>query len=241
MPFLSIILPAHNEVGRLPETLKNIEAYLAKQTYTYELIVVENGSSDQTLEVAQSFREKMPYLRVLHEDLGGKGRAVRRGMLEAVGDYRFFCDVDFSMPMDQINRFFPPILQGIDIAIGSREAPGAVRYDEPVYRHLAGRVFTNLVKFSALPTLEDTQCGFKCFTRRAAENIFKFQTMMGWSFDVEILYIAQRRGFKITEVAIPWYYNSQSRIHMAKDSWDMLRDIITIRRNGRLGLYDQKP
>jgi len=239
-PFLSVIIPAHNEENRLPGTLQEIDQFLAQQAYTFEVLVVENGSSDRTYEIARSFQPRMAYLKVLHEDQGGKGRAVRRGMLEAHGEYRFFCDVDFSMPITEINRFFPPQLKGIDVAIASREAPGAVRYNEPLYRHLAGRVFNTLVRFSALPGLQDTQCGFKCFHAPAAEEIFPCQTMMGWSFDVEVLFIARRWGYQVVEIPIPWYYGQSSRVRMLHDAWHMALDILAIRQNARRGLYDHR-
>jgi dolichyl-phosphate beta-glucosyltransferase len=171
--------------------------------------------------------------------LSGKGRAVRRGMLEAHGEYRIFCDVDFSMPITEVNRFIPPALKNIEVAMASREAPGAVRYGEPAYRHLAGRVFNTLVRWIALPKLQDTQCGFKCFRGEVADEIFPRQTMMGWSFDVEVLFMARCWGYKIVEIPIPWYYSPQSRVHMLSDSWKMFRDMLIIRSNARRGLYDR--
>ena len=184
-PFLSIIIPAHNEEKRLPATLKQIHAFLNTQEYDAEIVVVENGSHDKTLEIAQQFCDRIPYLRVLKEERRGKGLAVRTGILEARGEYRFFGDADLSMPIEEINRFIPPVLPELDIAIGSREAPGAVRYHEPFYRHLIGRVFNSLVRLMALPGLQDTQCGFKCFRAAVAEEIFPLQTFTGMSFDAE--------------------------------------------------------
>ena len=143
------------------------------------------------------------------------------------------------MPVSEINRFIPPAVRQVDVTIASREAPGAVRYNEPAMRHLAGRIFNTLVKVAALPGLQDTQCGFKCFRAPVAEEVFRRQTMMGWSFDVEVLFIAQLRGYKIIEVPIPWYYNSQSRIRMLTDSWRMTLDIIAIRRNAMRRVYDR--
>lgn len=236
-PYLSIIIPAHNEEARLPRALGQVFAFLEKQPYASEVIVVENGSTDRTLVIAQRFAANFPSLRVLHEDLAGKGRAVRRGMLEGRGEYRFFCDSDFSMPVEQINRFLPPAAQA-DIVIASREAPGAVRYHEPHYRHLTGRVFNALIRLLALPGLQDTQCGFKCFRADAAEDLFRRQTIMGWSFDVEILFIARQRGYTICELGIPWYFNPDSRVSVLRDSWRMLLDILSIRRKARRGVYD---
>jgi hypothetical protein len=173
----------------------------------------------------------------LHEELPGKGRAVRRGVMEAHGEYRFIADADFSMPVEEISRFLPPACS-CDIAIASRETPGAIRYNEPAYRHLTGRVYNYLIRSLVLPGLQDTQCGFKCFRAAVAEDVFRFQTLTGWSFDVELLYVARRRGYTITEIGIPWYYNPGSKINVLRNSWRMFLDLLTIRRNARRGVYD---
>jgi hypothetical protein len=167
----------------------------------------------------------------------GKGAAVRRGMLAAAGEYRMMLDADLSMPVSEINRFLPPQLSGVDIAIASREAPGAVRYNEPPYRHFGGRVINAMIKLLALPGLEDTQCGFKCFSGRAAEDLFSKQTITGWSFDVEILFIARRRGYQIAELPIPWYYSGQSHVKPLQDTTRMFFDLLLIRSNAARGVY----
>jgi glycosyltransferase involved in cell wall biosynthesis len=238
IPFLSIVIPAHNEASRLPPSLLKIQEFLALQPYSAEVLVVENGSLDRTLEIARDFARSVPFLRVLHEEERGKGLAVRRGMLEALGEYRFICDADLSMPIEQVNRFLPPALAQPEIAIGSREISGAVRYHEPAYRHLIGRVFNTLVRWAALPGLQDTQCGFKCFHRAAAEAIFPLQTLPGMSFDVEVLYIARKLGFSIQEVPIDWYFDPDSRVRLVQDSMRMFTDLMAIRRNAQQGLYD---
>lgn len=238
-PLLSLIIPAYNEEKRLPLTLDSVMAYLASQPYQAEVLVVENGSQDRTLEIAQDFSSRYPSLQVLHTDERGKGRAVRLGMLAAKGEYRFMCDADFSMPVDQISRFIPPTLDGYDVAIASREAPGAVRYNEPHYRHVVGRVYNWMIRLLALPGLQDTQCGFKCFRSVVAEELFNLQTLTGWSFDVELLFIAQRRGYKIIEIGIPWYFNSESKIKVMKDSLQMGIDLLRIRLNAVRGAYDK--
>lgn len=238
LPFLSIVIPAHNEEQRLPPSLRKIYNFLETQPYAAEVVVVENGSQDRTVEVIRSFMQQMPYLRLIQESGRGKGLAVRRGMLEARGEYRFICDADLSMPIEQITRFIPPQLAHPDVAIASREIPGAKRYNEPVYRHLIGRVFNTIVRWMALPGLQDTQCGFKCFQAQAAEQVFKRQTMLGWSFDVEILFIARKLGYQILEVPIDWYYEPGSRVHLVQDSLRMFLDLLTIHNNARKGLYD---
>ncbi|HTX92342.1 MAG TPA: dolichyl-phosphate beta-glucosyltransferase [Anaerolineales bacterium] len=238
-PFLSVIIPAHNEESRLPRALGELFAFVDKQEYASEIVVVENGSHDRTFEVAQKFTQHFPNLKVLHEDQPGKGRAVRRGVLTAGGEYRFIADADFSMPVKEINRFLPPACTS-DIAIASREASGSVRYNEPAYRHLTGRVFNLLIRTLVLPRLQDTQCGFKCFHAPVAEDIFRFQTLTGWSFDVELLAIARRRGYEISEIGIPWYYTPGSKINVLRDSWRMFLDLLAIRSNARRGVYDVK-
>jgi len=240
-PHLSIVVPAHNEELRLPGSLSRILEHLRQQPYSWEVLVVENGSSDRTAEVAEGFAQATPGLRVLREARRGKGLAVRRGMLEASGEYRFICDADLSMPIDQINRFLPPQLPDPQVVIASREVPGSVRYGEPEIRHLSGRVFNTLVRWIALPGLQDTQCGFKLFRDDIAEDVFQRQTIFGWTFDVEVLFIARLHGYTITEVGVPWYYNADSKVRMWQDAWNMVTDLIHIRRNARRGVYDAAP
>jgi dolichyl-phosphate beta-glucosyltransferase len=157
---LSVIIPAHNEERRLPATLERVLDHLGAQAFTWDVWVVDSGSTDRTAAIANQFAQRHPQLHLVKESRPGKGLAVRRGMLAASGDYRFICDADLSMPIEQVNRFLPPQLNGVDVAIGSREAEGAVRYDEPLHRHMIGRVFNNLVRIMAVPGIQDTQCGF---------------------------------------------------------------------------------
>jgi dolichyl-phosphate beta-glucosyltransferase len=236
-PFLSLIIPAHNEETRLPDTLRRVLEFASQQAYDMEVLVVENGSQDQTFKIAQDFVSLHPQVRVLQNAQSGKGRAVRQGMLAALGEYRFMCDVDLSMPVDEINRFIPPQLSDCDIAIASREAPGAVRYGEPRYRHFVGRIYNGLIRLLALPGLRDTQCGFKCFTAEAANDLFPRQTLTGWSFDVEILFIARLLGYKVAEIPIDWYYNPLSKVSVVRDSFKMGIDLLTIRLNSLRSIY----
>jgi glycosyltransferase involved in cell wall biosynthesis len=237
-PFLSIIIPAHNEESRLPATFEKIAAFLKAQPYTAEVVVVENGSTDRTYSLAQGYTATIPGLKVIHEEQRGKGLAVKRGMLEARGEYRFICDADLSMPIAEIHKFLPPALPSMEIAIGSREAAGAIRYEEPGYRHFIGRVFNLMVRVMALPGLQDSQCGFKMFRGDIAEKVFPLQTLGGMSFDVEVLFIARRKGYRITEVAIPWYFNPDSRVRLFRDSFRMFFDLVSIRLNALRGRYD---
>jgi glycosyltransferase involved in cell wall biosynthesis len=238
LPFLSLIIPAYNEEERLPRTLTKIQAFLREQPYEAEVLVVENGSSDRTAAVAEEFA---PEVRLLRESNRGKGLAVRRGMMESAGEFRFICDADLSMPIEEVNRFLPPKLDDYDIAIASREVAGAIRHNEPAYRHWIGRVFNLLVRAIAVPGFQDTQCGFKCFTAEAAEALFPLQRIDGWTFDVELLYVALRLGYRVKEVPINWYYFPGSRVRIVQDSWLMLADLFRIRSNWRRGLYQQRP
>lgn len=239
-PRLSIVIPAYNEEARLGGSLQQVADFVARQDYPIEVVVVDNNSSDRTQAIAREFAAELPYFRVLFEGTQGKGAAVRTGMLAARGAYRFICDADLSMPIEDVVRFLPPQLNNYDIAIGSREAPGAVRYDEPWYRHLMGRVFNTIVRLFAVPGFQDTQCGFKMFRSEVAEDLFPLQTMNGWSFDVEILHAAQRRGWRIVEVPIHWYYKANTRIHPIRDSVAMFVEVLKIRLNALRGFYNAR-
>jgi glycosyltransferase involved in cell wall biosynthesis len=239
-PFLSLIIPANNEAQRLPATLERVQGFLATQAFSSEVLVIENGSRDRTAAVAEEFARRHPATQVLREPRAGKGRAVRRGMLSARGDYRFICDADLSMPIEQVPRFLPPVLTEVDIAIASREAPGAVRYQEPAYRHWLGRGFNALVRLLAVPGFQDTQCGFKCFSARAAQVLFPIQRLDGWTFDVEVLFLGLQYGYRIREIPIPWYYIPGSRVRLVRDSWQMFTDLFRIRSNWRRGRYPRE-
>ena len=210
------------------------------QDYAYEVIVVENGSTDDTIEVVEEYQDRLPYLQLIQSVRRGKGLAVKLGMLAATGQYRFLADADLSMPIEEIANFLPPKLTEFDIAIASRELKDSRRIDEPGYRHLVGRVFNALVRWLALPGLHDTQCGFKCFSAQVVQAVFPLQTLEGMSFDAEVLYIARHLGYSIIEVPINWYFNADSRVRLVDDSLRMASDLFTIRRNARIGLYGAK-
>lgn len=237
-PLLSIIIPAYNEEQRLPRSLDKIAAFIATQTEPVEVLVVENGSRDRTTAIAEEYEAHYPYIRVLHSEKG-KGAAVRAGMLAGRGRYLFMCDSDLSMPITEVTKFLPPQIADYDIAIGSREGPGAHRYGEPSYRHLMGRVFNLMIRVLAIPRLQDTQCGFKSFRRDVAQEVFACLTMTGWSFDVEALFIALRRGYKVIPVPIDWYFDADSRVKPLQDTWRMFRDVLKIRIKGLRGAYER--
>ncbi len=241
-PLLSIVIPAYNEGApdRLPQSLQDIVAFVDRQDITIEVIIVNNNSSDNTLEIAQSAAAEHAYIRTLTETTQGKGAAVRTGMLQAQGEYLFICDADLSMPIEEVLKFLPPHAESYDIAIASREAPGARRIGEPEMRHIMGRVFNFIVKVIAVRGLNDTQCGFKCFRREVALELFPRQTIDGWAFDVELLFIARQHGYRIIEIPITWIYKAQSKIHPLRDAINMVLETMRIRLNGWQGVYGKR-
>ena len=243
-PFVSIIIPAYNEEARLPPTLQRIAAYLRQQNYRAEVLVVENGSTDQTAAVVRQFiaqhgEPSANFTIQLLQSAKGKGAAVKYGMLHGKGDYLIMSDADLSVPIEDLFKFIPPTLpaHSFDIAIASREVPGAVRHGEPGYRHLMGRVFNFLVRVMAVPQIHDTQCGFKCFTREAAQFLFPLQRIDGWGFDVEVLHIASRHDLQMIEIPVDWYYGQNSRVEPVRDTINMVKELIKVRINGRRGYY----
>lgn len=238
-PLLSLVIPAYNEAApdRLPKSLSDIHAFVQAQNFPIEVIIVNNNSTDATLEIAEAAAAEYPYVRVITERTQGKGAAVRTGMMQATGEYLFICDADLSMPIEEVLKFLPPNNTSYDIAIASREAPGARRVGEPEMRHIMGRVFNFIVQVIAVRGLKDTQCGFKCFRREIAQVVFPYQTIDGWAFDVELLFIAQQKGYRIVEVPITWIYKEQSKIKPFKDSYNMVLETMRIRLNGWQGRY----
>jgi glycosyltransferase involved in cell wall biosynthesis len=240
-PYLSIIVPAYNEENRLPSAIRHIQDFLENEAYEAELIIVENGSSDKTYEIAKQFADMHNNIKVISLDQAGKGRAVKAGMLLATGEYRFLCDSDLSMPITELPRFLPnSATDEIEIVIGSRETEGAKRFNEPDYRHIGGRFVNILIRLLAIPKIQDTQCGFKLFRADIANDVFSKQTVMGFGFDIEILFIALKRGYAIKELGIPWYYQDESKVSPLKDTIKMFFEIMQIRLNNLKGRYEKE-
>ncbi|MBI4337237.1 MAG: glycosyltransferase family 2 protein [Chloroflexi bacterium] len=237
--YLSIIIPAYNEAQRIAATLAKVTAFLAQQPYTWEVVVADDGSTDATASLVRAFAQKEPRVRLLSLSHRGKGWAVRHGMLAATGQYRFLCDADLSMPIELLPRFLPPQRDGYAVAIGSREAPGARRMNEPWRRHLVGRVFNLMVRLVAVSGLQDTQCGFKCFTAEAAQRLFSQQRLTGFGFDVEVLFLARRQGIPVVEVPIDWYFQGNSKVRLLRDTVPTLRDLLIVRWNALRGRYQR--
>ena len=185
--FLSIVIPAFDEEARIGASLERVRDYLTGQDYASEVVVVDDGSSDATAAIVRRADWDRPRVRLISTEHRGKGHAVKTGMLQAEGEFRFLCDADLAMPIEQVSRFIPPRLEGVDVAVGSREAPGSRRFEEPAYRHVMGRVYNAIVRTMAVPGISDTQAGFKCFRSSVARGLFEQQRLDGFGFDVEIL------------------------------------------------------
>lgn len=248
-PFLTIVIPAYNEARRLPATLDRILHYLDRQDYSAQIIVVDDGSTDGTAAAARKYDTRHRRVKVIENPHQGKGATVRRGMLAADGDIVLFSDADLSTPIEELDRLLPWFDEGYDVVIGSREGAGARRYDEPLYRHFMGRVFNTLVRLLTVQGIQDTQCGFKAFRREVAHELFGRMRLytgdgkpvvgpMVTAFDVEILYLAQRLGYRIREVPVKWYYSNETKVNPLKDSWRNFRDVLTVRWNALRGVYN---
>jgi len=235
VPHLSVVIPAYNEQERLGTTLASITDYLKVQAYDFEIIVVDDGSSDGTVGVAQSF-DGVRLLRNKHNM--GKGATVTHGMLQATGDYILFTDADGSTPIREVAKVLAAHEDGYDVVIGSRALPDSniVQY-QPLHRILLGKTFNFAVQLLALPGLKDTQCGFKSFTREAAIEVFSRRTIDRWGFDMEILYIARRFGFRVKEVGIEWEDSPASKVNALRDGLKMLGDLVRIRYQDMRGVY----
>jgi len=238
--YLSVIIPAYNEEKRLPKTLEEIDKYLSKQNYDYEILAVNDGSKDKTVEVAKSLLLKIRNLKVTGYKVNqGKGYAVRFGMLEARGDYRIFTDADNSTSIDQVEKMWPEFEKGYDIVIGSRDVKGAILDPpQPWLRQLIlGEGFKLLRKIIVgLWGIEDTQCGFKCFKGKVIEDVFPKCKINRFAFDPEFLIIAKKLGYKIKEIPVYWRNDPESKV---KFKWmvNMGLDLLKIRWNLIKGIY----
>lgn len=248
-PYLSVVIPAYNEERNIERTVKQIHQFLTEGGYSFEIIVVDDGSSDSTVTLAEKLLPVMPQLNLLKNHHRGKGFTVRTGILSAKGSLVLFVDADGSTPIREVKRLFLWLTDhSFDIAIASREGPGAKREQEPYYRHLMGRVFNYVVQILALPGIKDSQCGFKLFKEEVAKKIFSHLSLYGeespeipfaytGAFDVEVLFLARRLGYKIKEVPVSWIYNRTERVHPLRDSWRMFKDVVKIRLNAVRGVY----
>jgi glycosyltransferase involved in cell wall biosynthesis len=237
---LTIVVPAYNEAQRIGGTLDALTAFLRTQVWDWDIRVVDDGSADDTAGIVERMARVEPRVAIQREPHRGKGGAVKAGLLAARGTYRFICDADLSMPVSELPRFLPPVLDGFDVAIGSREGMTARRVGEPAYRHLMGRLFNIFVQRLTLPGIEDSQCGFKMFTARAVDQIFPLVTIDGWAFDVEVLTIARLRRLRIVEVPIEWHFGQRSQLSMVRDGFGMLGELLRVKVRSLTGRYGSR-
>ena len=234
-PRLSIVIPAFNEEDRLADTLLGICEYLQGKDYSSEVIVVDDGSEDHTAEICEKFVSGHPWARCLRSDRNyGKGHAVREGVLDSRGEYILMCDADLATPIEELDGFWRWIDDGADIVIASRPLRDShLVKRQPFYRELAGRTFNLAVQLLAVPGIQDTQCGFKLMSRQAGREIFSLCKLDGFSFDIEMLFLANRLGYKTKECAVHWYHRPGSKVKLLRDGFRMLSDLVSI----RLGRY----
>lgn len=212
-PYLSVIIPAHNEGKRLPHTLIDIDRKLSGKEWGYEILVVENGSSDNTAEVVEKMAGTIKGLKLIRSQEASKGSAVRLGMLTATGEYRVFMDADNATSVDHFDRMVPYFREGYQVAICSREHKDSVLDPaQPWFRRLPGRIGNLIIQILVLPGIWDTQCGFKGFTAEAADKIFRVSKIHGWGFDVEVLALAKKYGYRIKETPVHWVNDVNSTV-----------------------------
>lgn len=245
----SIVIPAYNESDKIVPTLTQVITFMRNFSDSFEVIVVDDGSDDNTAELVEKHSQENPEIKLIKNPHKGKGPTVYTGMMKAKGRYIYMADADLSTPISELETLFKWITEhDFDIVIASREGIGAKRVNEPYHRHLMGRVFNMMVQLIALPGIEDSQCGFKLFRKKAAKEIFKRLRIYGdeakelkkgymGAFDVEVLYLARKMGFKIKEVSVTWTYVRTSRLNPLRDSFNMLRDVIKVKLNDLRKVY----
>ena len=245
-PDLSLIIPAYNEEKRLPATLDRIAKYLGEQAFTYELLIVDDGSQDQTSQVALDFGARHPWSRLLRlEDEGGravnrgKGFAVRSGMLSAVGRDRLFSDADLSTPIEEMEKMLPLLKGECDLAIASRALPGSnLTVHQPWHREAMGRTFNLFVRLAIGTPISDTQCGFKAMPGDVAQHLFSLARVDGFGFDTELIFLAALKGLRVREVPVTWHHAEESRVNPLLAPLQMMRELAQVRLNHARGLYD---
>ncbi len=239
--YLSVVIPAYNEEKRIGNTLLDIDHYLSKRDYSYEIIVVNDGSKDKTAQIVKKFTNLVKGLKLIDNyENHGKGWVVRQGMLEAQGKYRIYVDADNAISMDQIENFWPYLDQDYDIVIGSIEVAGAKIEEQAAwYRRMLGKWSKYLIRFLTIWEIHDTQRAFKLFPGKLAEDIFSRQTIERWGFDIEILVIAKKLGYRIKELPVTWINPGESKVTL-KSYWRTLKELLKIKWNLIIGKYDQK-
>jgi dolichyl-phosphate beta-glucosyltransferase len=251
-PVLSVVIPAYNEAMNMRNTLEQAWSFLAARSYSTELLVVDDGSEDSTADIVREFAQARSHVRLLSITHGGKAAALRAGMLAAKGDLIVFSDADLATPLHYVELFRESVARGCDVVIGTREGQGAERIGEPSYRHVMGRAFNLMVRLLLLPGIQDSQCGFKLFTRDAAHTILRktrlyanpdglIQGPRVTAFDVELLVVAKRCGFRICGMPVVWTYGKASKVNPARDTWTNFCDVLTVKWNDVRGRYNHAP
>jgi dolichyl-phosphate beta-glucosyltransferase len=239
---LSVVIPMYNEATRFPKAAPRLLQYLQAQPYSYEVVVVSDGSTDDTVQMARTTLALAPAVRVIENQPNhGKGHALRTGMTAAQGEFVLFTDADLSTPPEELDKFWPWLEQGYDVVIGSRKMEGAqLQRRQPWLREHLGKVFTWLSDRLVTRNISDVTCGFKCFTRRAAHDLFRRGRIDDWSYDAEILFLAQWRGYQLKEVPVSWHDERGSKVNMLRDGLRALRSLFQIRQNSLLGRYGER-
>jgi glycosyltransferase involved in cell wall biosynthesis len=240
-PQLSIVIPAYNESARIEGTLERVMSCVEQQGWDAEVLVVDDGSRDDTAEIIHRWMERYPRLHLIqNEGNRGKGYSVRNGLLQAAGEVVMFTDADLSSPMEEAELLMAALADGADVAIGSRWLDRTRQtIHQPLYRRFFGRCFNGVTRMVMGLPFKDTQCGFKAFKRPAAQVIFRLQRIERWGFDPEILFIARKLGYEIREVPVTWGHDERSRMSYLKDGMKMLEEMATIRSNSIAGRYDE--
>jgi len=229
--YLSVIIPAFNEQKRIQNTLVQIMAFLRERPYGSEILLIDDGSTDQTLAVASEALADFPHEILRSSRNRGKGNAVKRGMLAANGQFLLFTDADLSTPITELDRFLEALDSGYDIVIGSRALKGAsVEVRQEFYREMMGKCFNRIARLMSFRGIADSQCGFKCFRRDAAKILFGMQKLDGFAFDAEIMYLAQCKNYRILECPVTWRHSSETRVRLFRDPVQMFSDLIRIKR-----------
>lgn len=237
---LTVLIPAYNEEAVLDQNVRAIKSYLDDGGYDYTILIVNDGSSDRTAEIArQLVEEHQPAIQLISDDVNrGKGYAVKAGMLVAEGSHILFMDADLSTPIEELAKFIPALDDGCEIVIGTRKTTGAeVVVHQPFFREFLGKIFTFLTNSILRTKVSDATCGFKCFSSEPAKKIFDKQRLYDWSFDAEVIFLCRRYGYEIRETPVRWINNEDSKVNPVRDGLRSLLGLFKIRLNGLLGRY----
>ena len=238
--FLSVVIPAYNEEKRIFITLNKIVKYFDAKSYSYEIIVVNDGSNDNTIEVVNKFIDQCKGIKLLQNGTNkGKGYSIKKGILHATGEFVLFSDADLSTPIEETDKLFAWFDKGYDLVIGSRALKESdIQVHQPWFREIMGKVFNVFVRLITIKGIKDTQCGFKCFKKTVIPDVFGKQTIDRFGFDVELLWIANKQGYNIKEIPIQWFNEPNSKVSPLSDSLQMFFDLVKIRINDMLRIYN---